>query len=167
MTDDLNSPGSQQKPTPAHTPFFVPGEKIILTRNGDWLADGMEITHEPTRLLFAKNLKKDAQGYYIQVGYEAKRIQIEDTAYFILRLERQDDGSIILGLNDETRENLNLNTLKYSPGRLTCKVHQNEEARFLHTSYFDLLKDLQEDEKSYYLTFFTQGKKTRIDLSRK
>ena len=161
-------PNASHSPSPSkNAPFFVPGETLVLTRNGIWLADGIEITHEPTRDLFAQNLKKDAQGYFIQVGYEAKRIQVEDTPYFILRLERSKEGDIVLFLNDKTQEKLAPETLHYVPARLTCKVHQGEEAKFLHAAYFDLLKDLEEDDLGYFLTFFSHGKRIRIDLSKK
>jgi hypothetical protein len=150
-----------------NAPFFVPGEKIILTRHGVWLADGIEVTHHPTRVLFAKNLRKDSDGYFIQVGYEAKRIIVEDTPYFIHSFQKESDGGIILFLNDETQEKLRPDTLKYLPARLTCLLHRGEEAKFLHAAYFDLLKDLEEDETSYYLTLITLGKSARITLSSK
>lgn len=152
---------------PRTAPFFVPGETITLTRNGLWLADGVEISHTPTRLLFAKSLKKDQDGYFIRVGDEAKRIIVEDTPYFVQRLERAPDGVITLFLNDESLHKLRPDTLQYSPARLTCEVHQGEKAKFLTAAYFDLLKDLQEDEETYYLTLMTLGKPARIVLSYK
>src|SRR5437016_14636421 len=87
-----------------NAPFFVDHEVIILSKNGVWLADGIEITHEGTRRLFAKNLKRDEKGYFIQVGRETKRIEVEDTPYFVQRIEGDLVSGIKLFLNDETSE---------------------------------------------------------------
>ncbi len=135
-------------------PFFSDPEVIVLTKNGIWLADGMEITHEPTRRLFSKSLKKKESGYYLSIGRETKDITVEDTAYFVLRIDGNPESGYELLLNDETREPLKAQTLLYRPGRLTCRIKDGtEEAKFLHSAYFDLLKDLQEDATSYYLDF--------------
>ena len=89
-------------------PFFVDREVIILNRYGIWLADGIEITHEPTRRLFARSLKRDPsnKNYYLEVGREKKQIQVEDTPYFILRIDGDSSTGYELSLNDETREPL-------------------------------------------------------------
>jgi hypothetical protein len=137
-------------------PVFVDRETIRLSKNGTWLSDGVEITHEVTRRAFAKNLKKDKEGYFISIGRETKRIIVEDTAYFVLSLEGSPTQGYVLRMNDETSEALIPETLKYTPGRLTCLVKEkNEEARFLHPAYFDLLSQLQEDESQYYLNIST------------
>jgi hypothetical protein len=135
-----------------NAPFFVDREVIVVGRNGVWLADGVEITHEPTRRLFARSLKRDSEGYFLAIGRETKRVVVEDTAYFVLRVK----GDFVQGyevvLNDETRERLDPETLAYRPGRLTCRVKGGtEEARFLSVAYFDLLKELQENENEYFL----------------
>lgn len=150
----------------SNAPFFVDNEIIRLTRNGIWIADGHEITHEPTRRLFAKSVQRDKNGYFLKIGRETKRIEVEDTAYFVHRVDRTPDGSIELLINDETREVLDPSTLAYKPGRLTCGLHRGdrgEEAKFLHSAYFDLLRDLQEDGSGYFL----QIGKSKIILSRK
>jgi hypothetical protein len=154
------------KPTlsDSNAPFFVATEVIRLTNNGVWLSDQVEIDHEQTVRIFAKSLKRDAQGYYLQIGRETKRIEVEDTAYFVTRIEKpatSGASGIEVCLNDESRELLDPATLSYRPGRLTCRIRGGtEEARFLHSAYFDLLKDLQEDEHSYYLLF--SGKKVNL-----
>jgi hypothetical protein len=126
-------------------------EKMVLTRNGIWLADGEEISHEPTRRLFAKSLHHDSKGYFLYIGHETKRIEVEDTAYFVQRIEHH-GKRIEVWLSDDTREPLDFATLIYSPGRLTCKIKQGkEEAKFLSVPYNELLKDLDEDEAGYFL----------------
>ncbi len=151
--------------TNENAPFFIDREVIVLTKNGVWLADGTEITHDPTRRLFAKSLKKDKAGYFLHIGRETKRIDVEDTAYFVYRvdfIEGDPDRGVELWINDETKERLDPFTLQYRPGRLVCKIKNGkEEAKFLHAAYFDLLKDLKEDRTHYYLLF---GKR-RVNLA--
>lgn len=152
----------------AQAPFFVDREVIILTKNGIWLADGTEITHEPTRRLFAKSLKKDENGYFLEIGRETKRIEVEDTAYFVHRLDGDPISGYVLWLSDETQEKLKPETISYRPGRLSCGIKSNqEEAKFLHAPYFDLLKSLQEDKTSYFLEFGTGASQIRIQLATK
>ncbi len=159
----MTSSGIFGAPT-ENAPFFVDNEVIVLSRNGVWLADGDEITHEPTRKLFARSLKKDADGYRLYIGRETKLIQVEDTAYFVSRVDMHPDGGADLLLNDETRERLAPDTLSYRPGRLACRVKEgSEDAKFLHAAYFDILKNLEEDEDTYFLQVAGQ----RIQLARK
>ena len=152
------------QPPQENAPFFVDREVIVLTRNGVWMADGTEISHEPTRRLFARSLNHDKDGYFLHIGRETKRIQVEDTAYFVHRIDGDPAGGYELWISDETRERLSPTTLGYKPGRLTAKVKGGkEEAKFLHAAYFDLLRHLEEDEKSYFLTLIGN----RIELSGK
>lgn len=151
------------------TPFFIDREIIVLSKNGIWLSDGIEITHEQTLRLFSKSLHKDEKGYFIQVGPETKRIEVEDTPYFIQRLEGDSLNGFEVLLNDESRERLNPESIEYKPARLTCRVKSNQEAKFLHQPYFDLLKNLQEDHLHYFLEFNSMSplKKQKIILARK
>jgi hypothetical protein len=148
-------------------PFFIDNEVITLTRGGVWLSDQTEIDHEQTVRLFGRSLKKDGEGYFIQVGRETKRIVVQDTAYFVTRLEGDATQGYRLWLSDGTQEDLDPDTLSYRPGRLTCRVHGgSEEARLLSVAYFDLLKDLQEDNSNngaYFLSI--RGK--RVELAKK
>ena len=67
-------------------------------------------------------------------------------------------------MNDESRERLDPGTLRYRPGRLSCRIKGGkEEAKFLHAAYFDLLRGLEEDVRSY----FTRIGAERIDLAAK
>lgn len=144
-----------------NAPFFVDNEVIVLNRQGIWLADGIEITHEPTRKLFSHSLTRDAEGYFLKVGRETKRITVEDTPYFVLRVDGTPAAGFELLLNDECRERLDPLSLAYRPGRLTCRVKQSSamesEAKFLHAPYFDLLRYLNEKHGIYFLEI--QGKK--------
>jgi hypothetical protein len=133
-------------------PGYVDTEVIRLTKNGVWLADDHEISHEPTTRLFAKSLKRDETSYFLHIGREMKRIVVEDTAYFVERIEGSPAQGYLLHINDGTTEKLSPETLRYQTGRLTCLVHTGEdEAKFLSIAYMELLTLAEEDEKGYFL----------------
>jgi hypothetical protein len=137
---------------------YIDREVIILTQDGIWLADGDEITHEPTRKLFAKSLKHDAEGYFLAIGRETKRIEVEDTAYFVERMDEHPED-LRLSISDESVEMLDPKTLNYRLGRLTAKIKNGqEEAKFLRAPYYELLKKAHEEAGAYYLVI--NGKKT-------
>jgi hypothetical protein len=142
---------------------FRDNEEIRLTKDGTWLSDGEEITHGETVRLFFRSVRKSAEGYAIHVGKESKAVIVEDTAFFVLGLEGSAGEGYTVRLSDETRERLKPETLRYRPGRLTARIGNGEEAKFLSTAYFDLLRGLEEDERTYFLKI--QGK--RIDLAPK
>ena len=131
---------------------FIDLEVITLNKNGVWLSDGEEITHQGTLRAFARNLKKEADGYWVTLGWNRKKIEIEDTARFVTRI---DSHPIVIHLNDGSTETLDFRTLKFSPARLTCVLNSGEEAKFLPPAYFDLLKELEQDENGYFLRFGT------------
>jgi hypothetical protein len=126
---------------------YIDLEVIILTKEGVWMADGSEITHIPTRKLFARSLKKDADGYFLSIGRETKRIHVEDTAYFVERIE-----GLEAFLSDGSSEKIDPSTLAYQPGRLTMRIKNGiEEAKFLRGPYHEILRDLEEENGSYFL----------------
>lgn len=136
-------------------PSYVDREIIRLTREGIWLADGLEITHAPTRDLFARSLAKDEAGYFLHIGFEMKRIEVEDTAYFVTQISGNSQDGFELTLNDQTKERLNAKTLRYQPGRLTCTIKNQEGspevAKFLRNPYWELLQNAQDIDGKFYL----------------
>lgn len=140
-----------------NAPFFIDNEVIVLSRQGVWLADGIEITHEGTRRLFARSLVWEEGAWKLRVGRESKTITVEDTPYFVLRAEGSAEDGYVLLLNDETRERLDPSTLSYRPGRLTARVKGGRwEAKFLSAPYMDVLQNLHENGREYYLVLGQQ-----------
>ncbi|MGZ3688809.1 MAG: hypothetical protein ACXVBW_10940, partial [Bdellovibrionota bacterium] len=93
-----------------------------------------------------------AQCYFLSIGRETKRIAVEDTAYFVQRVDGDAVHGYELLLNDESREKLDAKTLTYRPARLTCRIKSgSEEAKFLSAPYMDLLNGLEEDASGYFL----------------
>ncbi|MBC7691331.1 MAG: DUF1285 domain-containing protein [Methylotenera sp.] len=136
-------------------PQYIDHETIILNSKGVWLTNGEEITHLETCKAFAKHLGRDTEGYFIQIGNNHKRIEVEDTPFFVTRIKSTSDA-VTLVLNDESTEQLNPQSLSYSPSRLSCTVKKLApggpfEARFLPQAYFDLLKDLEQEGEDYFV----------------
>jgi len=122
---------------------FIDHEIIKVDKNGIWLSDGEPITHEKTLIAYNRFLGKDDQGYYIQIGNNFKRIEVEDTAYFITTVFKKEHEDWQIRLSDGTYETLDPQTLRYKPQRLTCLVkNKQHEAKFLSQAYHDSLKDL-------------------------
>jgi hypothetical protein len=141
---------------------WTDNEVILLTRDGIWMADGEEISHEPTRKLFARSLKHDAEGYFLSIGRETKRIEVEDTAYFVHRIEGNHTDGFEIWLSDETRERLKPESLIYRPGRLSCKIKNgSEEAKFQRTPYIEILRAITEETGKHSLEI--AGKKIQLD----
>ena len=142
--------------------FFGFFENIILTKNGVWLSNGEEITHEGTLLAFSRNIYRCKDGYEIRLGNERKTIHVEDTTYFITSIEGAPELGFTLRMNDQRVSELDPTTLQYKPGRLTCKIPDpktdiNEEAKFLSAAYYELLKYIVHDENGFTITI--EGKK--------
>lgn len=143
--------------------FFGIFEDIILTKNGVWLSNGEEITHEKTTLAFSRNLFRCPEGWEIRLGQEKKVIHVEDTPYFVISIDGAPEIGFSMMTNDGRAQELDPATIKYKPGRLTCSVfHPNEktheEARFLSAAYYEILKYLvSEKDGGFSLTI--EGKK--------
>ena len=136
-------------------PQYIDRETITLNSRGVWLTNGEEITHLETCKAFAKHLGRDAEGYFIQIGKDHKRIELEDTPFFVTRIKTTSDA-VTLVLNDDSMEKLDPYSLRYSPSRLVCTVKKLAqggplEARFLPQAYLDLLKDLEQEGEDYFV----------------
>ena len=137
--------------------FFGLHENIILTKNGTWLSNGEEITHMGTIKAFSRNIYRGPSGYEIRLGKEIKVIHVEDTLYFVTAIDGVPELGFTVVLNDGRMGELDPDTLKYSPGRLTVGVpHPNEgttePAKFLSAAYHELLKHVTQDETGFKIT---------------
>jgi hypothetical protein len=145
-------------------PVFIDNETITLTRNGVWLSNGHEITHREQCRAFARNLGRDSEGWFIRIRNNLKRIEVEDTAYFVESVEGSADAGFLLLLSDGSEERLLPDTLRYSPDRLTCLIHKGrDEAKLLSAPYSQVLGDLRDDSRSFFVVL--EGK--RIELAAK
>ncbi len=145
--------------------IFVEKETIRLTRDGVFLSDRdgagpEEILHARTVDAFHRFLGKDEEGYFVRIGREFKRIEVEDTPRFVtaIRFEGTGDGErCFLKLYGGFETELDPTTLNYDGGsRLICQVpaYGNlpaAEARFLRAPYLELLLRAEENQVGYAL----------------
>lgn len=155
------------QPEDKNSTFFCDREVITLSREGIWYSDGIEITHEGTRELFFKSIRKLGDDTFLQVGRETYPIIVEDTSLFVRGIQWEgalSESTPTLALSDGTREKLNPETLRLIQCRLTCRVHQESiEAKFLRNPYLELLKEAESHPlQGFYLNI--SGK--RISLNR-
>jgi Protein of unknown function (DUF1285). len=138
------------------TPLFIDRETIRLTANGIFLSDGEEITHARTVEAFHHFLDRDETGYFIRIGRDFKRIEVEDTARFVSEIAwigAPGTENVELTLLDGSRERLDPETLTYRTDRLTCRVlGGKEEAKFLRKPYLELLMRALAEGDGYALS---------------
>jgi hypothetical protein len=140
----------------AETPLFIDRETIRLTREGVFLSDGEEITHGRTVDAYHRFLGRDDEGYFIAIGRDFKRIEVEDTASFVAEIDwAPGDESIELTLRDGTRQTLDPETVRYRADRLTCQIRRpdgrTEEAKFLRKPYLEFLLHALDDKSGYHV----------------
>jgi len=124
---------------------------IRLDREGRWFHDNVEITHKRTIDLFNKSIKKDpAGGYMLHVGVEYCHIVVEDTAYFVKRVD-YDGDRCVLWLSDGEVEDLNPATLRVGDeNAMYCDVKGGEfPAKFTRPAYYQLTDNLEETDDGY------------------
>lgn len=131
--------------------FFVQGEKIVLKKDGTWIADGIEITHEQTKELFYRAIQwnSDRQKYCLSVGYETIFIEVEDTPFFVTAIEQSSEH---VRLSNQSQVSLRADKLFFNNGNLYLELESGQRAKFLSAAYYEILKGLEEDENHYFLT---------------
>jgi len=126
-----------------------PGWKLPnlrVSRDGGWYDDDVEVTHPGVLANLQGNLRRDAQGYFIQTRVRIP-VVVEDVPWIVTRLERRGEALSVL-LNDGTREEIDPVTLRVGAGDVPyCTVKDGEfEARFSRAAAFQLLALADYDE---------------------
>lgn len=144
--------------------------KIKIDKEGRWFFQGEEITHRKTYLLFNKNLIQDEKGRLrVRIGQEECLVEAEDAPFLIKSLDfiLESDGrlkSIILILNDESREVLDPQTLYIGKDNiLYCRIRNKMfTARFSRNAYQLLFPFLQHGEKENRFFLIIAGKEYEL-----
>src|SRR5437899_12086533 len=88
--------------------------KLRVDVNGDWFDDDVEVTHPGILLNLRGNLRRDAQGYFIQTRFRIP-VEVADVPFVVIRFGRG-AGGFIASLNDGTQERVAPATLRIGPG---------------------------------------------------
>lgn len=140
---------------------------LRIDKDGRWFFRGEEITHRKTYLLYARSLTRDESGQIVlRVGREQCAVEVEDAPFVVRSLEfissAGDEGeSIGLILNDESREELDPETLRIGPENVPyCKVRKGAfEARFSRNAYQLLIPRIQHDDSGSRFFLPLNGKR--------
>lgn len=130
---------------------------------GNWHHQGVEVTHENTRLYLYRLLDREAEAgrFFIQNEEGRWEVEVEDAPFVVTRVQALPSpsgsgfASLLLTLNDETQEPLQPLTLHFTEDHIPyCRVKEGRfEARFNRSSYHQLTRFIQYDEQEdrYYL----------------
>lgn len=126
--------------------MFIDNETIRVTKDGVWLSDGEPITHERTLEAYNRFLGRDQDGYFIQIGNNFKRIEVEDTPYFIRLAWKDQHGKLHGRLTNGVEIEIQPSLLRLSRDRLAYPILEgSDEAKFLPQPYHWILMNLDEE----------------------
>jgi hypothetical protein len=139
----------------------IPPCQIRIQKDGKWYHKGREMIHRDFIRLFYENMELDDEGRYI-IYWDGKPcyVEVEDTAFVVMRVDALSDGTrFLLTLSDDTQEILASETLRVSEENVLYSSVKSGvfPARFTRPAYYQLAQFIQEDEQGYYLE--AEGKK--------
>jgi len=128
-----------------------PGWKLPDLRidvEGDWYDADIQVTHPGILANLRANLKKDADGYFIQTRVRIP-VQVDDAPWVVTRLERHGEGLHVM-VNDGTEETVDPATVRLGRADVPyCAVKGGAfEARLSRAATFQLLALADYDEAS-------------------
>lgn len=121
----------------------LPNLRVDL--NGDWFDDDVQVTHPGILANLRGNLRRDAEGYFIQTRVRIP-VRVDDVPWVIERIERRGD-SLHGRVNDGTEATIDPATLRFGPANVPyCAVKDGFEARLSRAATFQLLALAEYDE---------------------
>jgi len=119
---------------------------MFLSKDGEWYHEGEKITHPGILEKLNRNLKWESDGYYVTIGYERCKVQIEDAPYLVKGV-REQGGSLLLELSDFTEETLEPSTIKIGKKNIPyARVKKTRDwAKFTRPAYYQLARNLVEN----------------------
>ena len=122
--------------------------KLRIDVDGDWFDDDVEVTHPGVLANLRANLRRDAQGYFIQTRVRIP-VDVADAPLVVVRFERS-DGGFVAFLNDGTQERIEPPALRIGPRDIPyCAVRNGTfEARFSRAAAYQLLGMAEYDERT-------------------
>src|SRR5208283_3610871 len=117
---------------------------------------GAEIIHPEIYRLFTGMLEKTADGgYRVRFGGEVCRVEVEDAPFVVQGVDKEAEGSIVIQLNDGSREPLDPEHFWIGSANVPyCKIKGGEfHARFSRPAYYQVARYIisDEDERVFFL----------------
>jgi hypothetical protein len=121
---------------------------LRIDRDGDWYDEGVQVTHPGILANLRSNLKKDADGYFIQTRVRIP-VKVDDAPWAVARIERRGEALHAV-LNDGSEERIDPASIRLGRGDAPyCSVKNGAfEARFSRAATFQLLALADYDEAS-------------------
>ena len=115
--------------------------RLRIDRDGGWLHEGEEVSHEGILASLRQGLQVDAAGHFLQIGPVRVPVEIEDAPFAVIRFEADGNGFAVW-LNDGSREALDPGSLRLREGDVPyCRVKDGRfEARFSRAAAWQLLQ---------------------------
>lgn len=116
--------------------------------DGEWWDGDVQITHPGVVANLRGNLRRDADGYFIQTRVRIP-VEVADAPFVVTRLERRGEA-LHAWLNDGTEQAVDPATLRIGPGAVPYGAVKNGafEARLSRAAAFQLLALAEYDERS-------------------
>ena len=132
--------------TPTPDQWQLP--KLRIDVDGDWYDDDVEITHHGVLANLRGNLRRDAEGYFIQTRVRIP-VTVDDAPWVVTRIERRGDRLHAI-LNDGTETVIDPATLRIGPADVPyCAVKDGAfAARLSRAATFQLLAFGEYDERT-------------------
>jgi hypothetical protein len=121
---------------------------LRIDREGDWYDEGVQVTHPGILANLRSNLRKDADGFFIQTRVRIP-VRVDDVAWVVSRIERRGEALHAI-VNDGTEERIDPATVRLGADDVPyCTVKEGAfEARFSRAATFQLLALADYDEAS-------------------
>ena len=131
---------------PIDPSFTLP--KLRIDVDGNWHDDDVEITHHGVLANLRGNLRRDAEGYFMQTRVRIP-VTVDDAPWVVTRVERRGEGLHAI-LNDGSETVVDPATLRIGPGDVPyCAVKDGAfEARLSRAATFQLLALGEYDERT-------------------
>ena len=128
--------------TPAE--WTVPALRIDV--DGDWFDAGVRITHAGVLANLRENLRRDAEGYFIQTLVRIP-VEVDDVPWVVTRIEPC-GVDLCVQINDGSTETIDAGSIRLGRGNAPyCAVKGGAfEARFDRAAAFQLLSLAEYDE---------------------
>ena len=113
--------------------------KLRVNHEGEWFDDDVQVTHPGIVANLQSNLRRDAEGYFIQTRVRIPVI-VDDVPWVITRLERRGE-TLHAWLNDGSEERVDPATLRVSADNVPYFAVKDRhfEARCSRAAAFQLL----------------------------
>lgn len=141
----MNTPVDPTAPGGVPPGWTLP--KIRITRDGEWLHEGEEVTHPGILTNLRENLLVDAEGHFLQIGPVRVPVEVDDAPFVVIRVA-PDGDRLMATLSDLTREPFAADTLTFdAAGVPHCRVKSGRfAAHFNRAATYQLLDRVEHEE---------------------